>query len=344
MNPFTQYIKIIGRGQRAGRYLTMQEAHDAYALLLSGQVTQAQAGAFLMLLRMREESETELAGFVSAARAMVSPHLNRLDVSLDLGGYAGKRRHLPWYLLAVWCLAQNGYRIFLHGHTEPASQRLYVESVFAQLGLPIANNALEAQRQLDFSGFCYMPLGAILPELCEVISMRDELGLRSSANTIARMLNPCQAPVSFHGVHHRHFDARHVATAQLLNDAHVACIRGEGGEPEVNPERVTELHQFCAGKITQTDVPETLSQWQIKPRHMEVENLLDVWQAEHSNVYAHAAVLATLTQYLMCLEQLNAEEARLRANAMWHARQRHLVGCHPTSTLRGDFFFPERSA
>ena len=81
MNPFTQYIKIIGRGQRAGRYLTMEEAHDAYALLLSGQATQAQAGAFLRLLRMREESETELAGFVSAARALVSPKLRCLEVS-----------------------------------------------------------------------------------------------------------------------------------------------------------------------------------------------------------------------------------------------------------------------
>ncbi len=344
MNPFTQYIKIIGRGQRAGRYLTMQEAHDAYALLLSGQVTQAQAGAFLMLLRMREESETELAGFVSAARAMVSPQLCCLEVSLDLGGYAGKRRHLPWYLLAVWCLAQNGYRVFLHGHTESASKRLYVESVFVQLGLPIANNAMEAQRQLDVSGFCYMPLRAILPELCEVISLRDELGLRSSANTIARMLNPSQAPVSFHGVHHRHFDARHVATAQLLNDAHVACIRGEGGEPEVNPERITELHQLCAGQITQTDVPEALGQWQIKPRHMEVESLLDVWQGEESNVYGNAAVLATLAQYLMCLHNLEFDAAALRAKAMWQARQRNLIGSYPTSALRGDFFFPERRA
>ena len=296
MNLFTQYIKIIGRGQRAGRYLTLQEAHDAYALLLSGQVTQAQAGAFLMLLRMREESETELAGFVSAARGMVNPELNHLEVSLDLGGYAGKRRHLPWYLLAVWCLAQHGYRIFLHGHTESASQRLYIESVLHQLGLPIVRNAMEARHQLDVDGFCYMPLRTILPELCEIIRMRDALGLRSSANTIARMLNPCQAQVSFHGVHHRYFDARHVATAQLLNDPHVACIRGEGGEPEVNPERITELHQFVDKKITQQEIQPALSQWQIKPRHMEVERLFDVWQGDDNNVYGQAAVLATLTQ------------------------------------------------
>lgn len=344
MNPFTQYIKIIGRGQRAGRYLTQAEAHDAYALLLSGQVTQAQAGAFLMLLRVREESEAELAGFVSASRAMLTPGLNRLEVDLDLGGYAGKRRHLPWYLLAVWCLAQSGYRIFMHGHAEAESARLYMEDVFNQLGLATANTSAEADVQLKQHGFCYMALRDILPELCEIINMREALGLRSSANTIARMLNPCQAKVSFHGVHHRHFDARHVATAQLLDDHFVTCIRGEGGEPEVNPERETELHRCVNGTIDNTTTPALLAQWQIKPRALSCEQLLNVWLGNEFCVYGNAAIIGTMTQYLMCLEDLDFTMAKLRATQLWQQRNPQLVGRYPVHALGSELFLPKRRA
>ena len=56
MNEFSQYIKIIGKGKRAGRYLTVEEAYQAFQLILNNKAQPEQIGAFLMLLRVREES------------------------------------------------------------------------------------------------------------------------------------------------------------------------------------------------------------------------------------------------------------------------------------------------
>ena len=48
---FSQYIKIIGKGQKGSRSLTREEAFTAMRMLLAGEVTGDQRGAFLMLLR-----------------------------------------------------------------------------------------------------------------------------------------------------------------------------------------------------------------------------------------------------------------------------------------------------
>jgi anthranilate phosphoribosyltransferase len=329
MQVFADYLKIIGRGQRAGRYLTLEEAQAAYTMVLNGQSTQAQLGAFLMLLRVREESHIELAGFVKAARAQVTREWQTLEVDLDLGGYAGKRRHLPWYVLSALCLAQHGYRVFMHSHAEGQSQRLYLDSVFSQLALPSALSASNAKQMLIQHGLVHAPLSAVLPSLATIMDMRDELGLRSSANTIARMLNPVKARVSFHGVHHRHFDERHVQTAQALGDLDVACIRGEGGEPEMNPERDCELFRCVSGEIGQVTVPAQLAQWQIKPREMQIADLRACWQGTYRSEYAFAAIIGSLTQYLMVLENMDYGQAQAKAHQMWAQRDRaHMGLCH----------------
>ncbi|MEB2632061.1 hypothetical protein SOP94_27110, partial [Peribacillus frigoritolerans] len=112
-HPFAQFVRILGKGKRGARDLTRGEAREAMGMVLDDQVEDTQLGAFLMLLRHKEESAEEMAGFTEALRARLqAPALN---VDLDWPTYAGKKRHLPWYLLAAKCLAQNGVRIFMHG-------------------------------------------------------------------------------------------------------------------------------------------------------------------------------------------------------------------------------------
>lgn len=322
MNSFSQYIKAIGKGQRAGRYLTQIEAHDAFDQLLTGRASPEQAGAFLMLLRVREESVEELAGFVSACRTHLSDDYSQIDATFDMGCYSGKRRHLPWFLLAVKCLAAQGERIFLHGTTEPESKRLYLHDVFTALSLPISDNAQHAKTMLDQQGFCYVNLADCHPQLHQLIALRTLFGLRSCANTLARMLNPSQAPISYHGVFHREFDERHVQVAQLLNDPNVSCIRGEGGEVEVNPEREFIQHIARKGASQAVMFPTLLEQWQIKPRELTPHALVDVWTEATHDAYAQRAIVGTLATYLVQAKDIEVAQALTQAQDIWRNRDR----------------------
>ncbi|MEA2265610.1 MAG: anthranilate phosphoribosyltransferase, partial [Solirubrobacteraceae bacterium] len=65
---FRQTIKAVGTGVRGSRDLTFDEAREAMEALLTGQATSAQAGAFLVAMRIKGESSAELAGFAQALR------------------------------------------------------------------------------------------------------------------------------------------------------------------------------------------------------------------------------------------------------------------------------------
>lgn len=325
MTKFSDYIKAIGKGHRSGRYLTQLEAQDAFTQLLSGDVAPEQAGAFLMLLRVREESVEELAGFVTACRAILPAQLSQLDTSFDMGCYSGKRRHLPWFLLAALCLANHGHRVFLHGTAEPHSKRLYLDTVLSALDIPVSTDTHHAKKMLDTYGLCYMDLVHCHPQLHHLISLRELFGLRSCANTLARMLNPSHAQFSYHGVFHREFDSRHVEVARLLGDEHVSCIRGEGGEVEVNPERDFIQHVFRHGQHEEIHYPTLLPQWQIKPRELDPLVLKSVWQGELDDVYGYQAVIGTLATYLTQSSVMPPEEAIKQAQLMWDNRQRQCL-------------------
>ena len=148
MHPFAAYIRLLGRGKTLSRGLTAEEAEQAMAMILAGEARPEQIGAFLMLLRMKEESAAEIAGFVRAARARLpAPPEPRPD--LDWPAYAGKARRPPWHLLAALRLAGAGYRVALHGLDGSTPGRLYAGETLTRLGLPPARDFAEAAAQLQ---------------------------------------------------------------------------------------------------------------------------------------------------------------------------------------------------
>ena len=319
---FKQVIRIIGRGQRAGRTLTQEEAYQAMKMLISGKVTAEQRGAFLMLLRVREETAEELAGFTQAFREVTCSVINGLDVDLDMGCYAGKRRHLPWFFLSALALAQRGKRIFLHGTSEPDSNRLYLADILPCLGFEVSDNAQSAQVMLERFNFCYLDLKSITPELHDIIQLREQFGLRSCANTLARMLNPAAAPASLQGVFHRHVDEKHRQTAALLGANKVLCFRGEGGEIEYNPERDLVTHHFDGDKQRCEDIPALADNWTVKPKHLDPYRLIQVWQGQTDDPYAQHAVVGTMALMLSVTEQLSWQQAFTKAQIMWQGRDK----------------------
>ena len=79
---FAPYVRILGKGKSGSRSLSRAEARDAFGMILRGETRELQVGAFLMLLRVKEETGEELAGFVDACREeMIQP---ATDIHADL--------------------------------------------------------------------------------------------------------------------------------------------------------------------------------------------------------------------------------------------------------------------
>ena len=315
-HPFAQFVRILGKGKRGARSLTREEAREAMGMLLDGQVEDAQLGAFLMLLRNKEESPEELAGFTEALR-------QRLDappiaVDIDWPSYAGKRRHLPWFLLAIKALAASGVRILIHGGGAHTAGRLYSEQLLQMLEIPLCANWQEVGLALEQHNLAFIPLGAWAPQLQRMIDLRSILGLRSPVHSLARILNPLGARVGLQSIFHPGYQAVHREASRLLGDRAIV-IKGEGGEIEVNPDNICHLYGTENGENRDAEWPALAAQRHVKPPSLEPQQLLEFWRGELTDSYGQLAVLSTMALALYGLGE-SYETAFARAEAIWQER------------------------
>ena len=320
-HPFAGYLRILGKGKSGSRSLDFEEARAAFAMILAGEVEDLQLGAFLMLLRVKEETGEELAGFVQACRDSMAPAPTGLTADLDWSSYAGKKHQHPWFILSMLLLAQAGYRVFVHGSDGHTLGRLYTEQAMLELGLPIARDWSQVSSQLDESSLSYLPLRRFCPPLHDMLQLRPLLGLRSPVNTLTRMLNPVRAPSSIQSVFHPAYAELHQSADQLLDQPAALVFKGDSGEVEIKPQADTRLSLLQDGQQIALTLPRELPGRVASVGAPAVSRLKELWRGTDTDAYGQAATLATTTGALLLLHgDRDLEAAREEATALWHAR------------------------
>ena len=320
-HPFAQYVRIVGKGKNGARSLTYDEAYEAFSLILKGEVLDVQLGAFLMLLRVKEESVEELTGFVQATKDQLK--LKEIQVDLDWSSYAGKRKHYPWYLLAALTLAQNGYRIVMHGAAGHTLNRVYTEQVLEYFGYPICQNDHEVEQQLTQRNFAYIPLEAFAPILSDLISLRNVMGLRSPIHTLARLINPFNAKATLQSIFHPAYRGSHQQAAYQLGYKNSAVIKGEGGEFERNPDAKTLICGIKNAELYEHELPKLTPDRTAIEEELDLEKFKAVWLGKETHEYGEMAVIETMgiALYTMGISE-QYEEAMTQAKQLW--LNRHL--------------------
>lgn len=324
-HPFAPYVRILGKGKTGSRSLARDEAKNAMGMILRGEVKDAQLGAFLMLLRVKEESGEELTGFVEAARAAVAAPAD-IAVDLDWSSYAGKRRQLPWFLLSALALADQGLRIFMHGAGGHTAGRMYTEGALTALDLPIAKSWSDVRHQLDRDNFSFLPLRYLCPPLQTMIDLRNELGLRSPVHTLARLLNPLDAPCSIQSIFHPPYALKHQQASLALGQAHAAVFKGEGGEVERKPEATCTVYSVHSGEASEEVWPKLIDGRQEQPEALDIAHLRAVWRGKKTDAYGELAVIGTLAIALRLIGRAaDREQALALANNYWRGRNRERI-------------------
>jgi anthranilate phosphoribosyltransferase len=322
-HPFADIIRILGKGKKGSRPLTQAEAYRAMNMILTDQVLPIQLGAFLMLMRVKEETPEELAGFAQAARELFIPENPGVKVDLDWSSYAGKRRHLPWFLLSALLLAENGITVFMHGASGHSAGRLYTENMLAYLGIDFANSISDAEQQLKQQRFSYLSLGHFCPKLHDIIELRPILGLRSPVHTLVRLLNPFNAEYSIQGIFHPGYRPVHQQAAALLNQPHMAVLKGEGGETERNPDMECLVQSVHNGELSDENWPALFTHRHVKPEQLDPKQLASVWRGDVEDEFAEASIIGTAAVALKLLGKVETQgQAGKLARDYWLGRDR----------------------
>ena len=315
-HPFAQYVRIVGKGKNGARSLSYDEAYQAFGMILKNEVLDVQLGAFLMLLRVKEESVDELAGFVQATRDQLN--FKTLDVDLDWSSYAGKRKHYPWFILAALTLAKHGYNIVMHGASGHTMNRVYTEQVLTYLGYPICQNDAEVEQQLQQQHFAYIPLDVISPILSDLIALRNVMGLRSPIHTLARLINPFNAKATLQAIFHPAYRGSHQQAAFRLGYKNSAVIKGEGGEFERNPDAKTLICGIKDGELYEHELPKLTDNRSPIEEELDLARFKAVWDGQQNHEYGEIAVTETMGIALYSMVACKSYEVAMqKAKELW---------------------------
>jgi anthranilate phosphoribosyltransferase len=153
------------------------------------------------------------------------------------------------------------------------------------------------------------------------------MGLRSPVHTLARLLNPRDAPQVMQAIFHPAYRASHQAAAALLGYRDSCVIKGEGGEIERNPDGSCLALRIVAGEKQEEEWPMLFEERHAPEEAFVLEDFLAVWRGERTHEYGEMAVIGTVALALRTLRHAaTQDEALATARAWWEARDRAAVG------------------
>ncbi|MDQ7069843.1 MAG: glycosyl transferase family protein [Rhodobacterales bacterium] len=324
-HPFSPFVRILARGKTKTRPLTLDEAEKSMGMILRGEAEPEQIGAFLMLLRLKEETAEEIAGFTLGTRSGFDLPADMPRVDIDWSSYAGKRIQLPWFILSALALAGSGLRVFMHGTDGHTPGRLYTQETLVALGVPISETLTNAAERLRNHNFAYTPLEGLSPKLRDLIQLRPILGLRSPVHSFARMLNPFNATMMMQGIFHRGFMEVHSGAAILLDQPHMAVFRGEGGEIERRPNKPTVVSTSQGTTLNENETWPAL----LADPHQPADTVMDpmelgrVWSGENDHAYGVASITGSMAIALKTMGRADSiETAQAMAEDIWAKRDK----------------------
>ncbi|WP_114650107.1 DNA-binding protein YbiB [Pseudothauera hydrothermalis] len=244
---YAPIIKEIGRGAKGARPLDAAQAESVFGDMLDGKVPELELGAIVIALRIKGESTEELIGFKRALDArtpqLVVPAGPRCVV---LPTYNGARRQANLMPLLALMLARQRVPVLIHGRHD-FDNRTNPFELLAALGIHPATNLHAASAALAANHLACLKLDTLLPGLDRLLALRLRLGVRGSAHTMAKLIDPCRGhSVRVVAVTHPEYLAR-MHEFLCADGGRAMLLRGTEGEAFANPRRRPPMQVFADG-------------------------------------------------------------------------------------------------
>ncbi len=244
---YAPFIKEIGRGPKGSKPLTTDQAESLFGDMMDGRVPDLELGAIILSMRIKAESPDELLGFQRALDARTArvavPAGPRLVV---LPTYNGARRQPNLMPLVALLLARAGVPVLIQGRHDFES-RVSPFELLAALGIQPAASIAEAEAQIVSRRLACLPLDLLAPGLDPLLALRPRLGVRNSAHTLAKLLDPApgQSVRVVSVTHPEYLERMH--THLVATRGVGMLLRGTEGEAFANPRRRPQLETFANG-------------------------------------------------------------------------------------------------
>ncbi|MDB5651892.1 MAG: anthranilate phosphoribosyltransferase [Hyphomicrobiales bacterium] len=231
-----------------GSGLTRAEAELAFDNILSGEVTPAQMGAFLMALRVRGETVDEITGAVTAMRAKmtrVSAPADAIDIVGTGGDGAGTYNVST---LASLIVAACGVPVAKHGN-RAASSKSGASDVLGALGVAIGLTPAAVEACIAETGIGFMMAQTHHLAMRHVGPVRVELGTRTIFNILGPLSNPAGVTRQLLGAFSLSLLQPMAEVLRNLGSERVWLVHGSDGLDEMTTTGATHVVALEHGQI-----------------------------------------------------------------------------------------------
>jgi anthranilate phosphoribosyltransferase len=236
--------------------LTGDEMKAVMWEILSGSVTHAQLGGFLVGMRTKGETLEEMTAAAEILRELVVPvkvaEKNLVDIVGTGGDYA---QTFNISTTSAFVVAAAGGYVAKHCNRS-VSSRCGGADVLEAAGVVLMLTPTQISECIEKVGIGFMLAPQHHVATKHVMVPRKELGIRTFFNLIGPLTNPANARRQLVGVFAKEWVMPIAQVLQRLGSEHALVVHSEDGLDEISIHAPTLLAELKAGKIRQ---------YQIKP-------------------------------------------------------------------------------
>lgn len=232
-----------------GRSLSMDEAKRVMNLMLSGEATQAQLGAFLTGLRMKGETLDEIVGCATVLRDKAEHISPKVENYVDIVGTGGDGSYsFNISTTAAFVAAGAGVPIAKHGN-RAISSKSGSGDVLEALGVNIMSEPADVEKAVEQVGIGFMFAPVFNKSMKYVGQARSEMGIRSVFNILGPLSNPSGAKNQVIGVFNPDLTEVFAQAMRMMGIERAMVVNARDGMDEISTASDTVVSEIKDGRV-----------------------------------------------------------------------------------------------
>lgn len=237
----------------SGQSLTLDQAEEAFGIIMSGDATPSQMGGFLMALRVRGETVDEILGAARTLRAKMLP-IEAPAGAIDTCGTGGDAKGtLNISTAAALVVAACGVPVAKHGN-RALSSKSGAADVLGALGVNIDAGMTLVRRALFEANTCFLMAPRHHSAMRHVGPTRIELGTRTIFNLLGPLSSPARVTRQLLGVFDRAWVEPLAEVLKLLGHERAWVVHGADGLDELTTTGSSFVAELRDGGIRTFEV------------------------------------------------------------------------------------------
>ncbi|MCQ4348956.1 anthranilate phosphoribosyltransferase [Pseudomonas stutzeri] len=231
--------------------LSTAEMQAVMRLIMTGQCTDAQIGAFLMGLRMKSETIDEIVGAVQVMRELAAPVCIDAERLVDTCGTGGDGMNIfNVSSAAAFVVAAAGGKVAKHGN-RAVSGKSGSADLLEAAGIYLDLTPEQVARCIETVGVGFMFAPAHHGAMRHAAAARRELGLRTIFNMLGPLANPAGVRHQVLGVFSQALCRPLAEVLQRLGSQHVLVVHAQDGLDEISLAAPTHVAELKDGVISE---------------------------------------------------------------------------------------------